>query len=200
MAFRASRPWKNGSGERKGRQWRQCMAWRRRMVEYLNRSVDRNESSRWIHIWSNAHHVPHMETWVCVLISGLWAYVWHMEEITVLSTRCHERGDRWLLPNFRSRVSAKFQFFCYQQWFMTPTFRSSLIISRYRRVRQFSHPVSKRLIPRCNGTGTDVTSRYYGNKTVTRRHVTGEWRNEWHFGPARGGEVRGWWHQRHKMV
>ena len=96
------------------------------------------------------------------------------KEITVLSTRCHERGDRWLLPNFRSRVSAKFQFFCYQQWFMTPTFRSSIIISRYRRVRQSSHPVSKRLIPRCNGTGTDVTSRYYGNKTVTRRHVTGE--------------------------
>ena len=52
------------------------------------------------------------------------------KEITVLSTRCHERGDRWLLPNFRSRVSAKFQFFCYQQWFMTPTFRSPIIISR----------------------------------------------------------------------
>ena len=138
---------------------------------------------------------------ICIMVTlGLWDYVWHMEEITVLSTRCHERGDRWLLSNFRSRVSAKFQFFCYQQWFMTPTFRSSIIISRYRRVRQSSHPVSKRLIPRCNGTGTDVTSRYYGNKTVTRRHVTGEWRNEWHLGPARGGELRGWWHQRHKMV
>ena len=64
---------KDSSGERKGRQRRPCVAWRRRMVECLNRSVDRNESSRWIHIWSNAHHVPHMETWVCVIISVPWS-------------------------------------------------------------------------------------------------------------------------------
>ena len=50
---------------------------------------------------------------ICTRVTlGLWAMISRIEEITVLSTRCHERGDRWLyqisdrglVPNFRSFV------------------------------------------------------------------------------------------------